>query len=162
MTKSVEELLSDKEFLRKVEKLKKFYPEERSSLLAILHLCQSEIGYIPEEFQEYVAKELNLSPSHIKGVVTFYEMFFDKPKGKYLIQVCRTLPCMLAGAENLLEHISTKLGIQPGQTTVDGKYTLMTVECLACCDKGPAIMINDNLYTKVSKEEFDEIIKELE
>lgn len=161
MTKSVKELLSDKEFLRKIVKLKKMYPEERSSLLAILHLCQSEIGYIPEEFQEYVAKELGLSPSHIKGVVTFYEMFFDKPKGKYLIKVCRTLPCMLAGAEILLEHISLKLGIKPGQTTSDGKYTLMTVECLACCDKGPSIMINDNLYTTVSPEQFDALLKEL-
>jgi NADH-quinone oxidoreductase E subunit len=161
MSKSVNELLSDKEFLRKVEKLKKIYPEERSSLLAILHLCQSKVGYIPEEFQEFVAKELNLSPSHIKGVVTFYEMFFDKPKGRYLIQVCRTLPCMLAGAETLLEHISSKLGIQPGQTTADGKYTLITVECLACCDKGPSMMINDNLYTRVSIEEFDAILKEL-
>ena len=161
MSKSLNELLSDKEFLRKVEKLKKIYPEERSSLLAILHLCQSKVGYIPEEFQEFVAKELNLSPSHIKGVVTFYEMFFDKPKGRYLIQVCRTLPCMLAGAETLLEHISSKLGIQPGQTTADGKYTLITVECLACCDKGPSMMINDNLYTRVSIEEFDAILKEL-
>lgn len=161
MTKSVKELLSDKEFLRRVGKLKKMYPEERSSLLAILHLFQSEIGYITEEVQEFVAKELNLSPSHIKGVVTFYEMFFDKPKGKYLIQVCRTLPCMLAGAEILLEHISLKLGIQPGQTTADGKYTLITVECLACCDKGPSIMINDNLYTSISPEQFDALLKEL-
>jgi len=161
MSKSVKELLSDKEFIRKVEKLKKLYPEERSSLLALLHLCQNEIGYIPHEFQEFVAKELNISPAHIKGVVTFYEMFFDKPKGKYLIQVCRTLPCMLAGAEILLEHISTKLGIQPGQTTPDGKYTLVNVECLACCDKGPAIMINDNIYTRVTPDEFDNILKEL-
>ncbi len=160
MTKSSNELLSDREFLRKIEKLKKLYPEEKSALLAMLHLCQSEMGYISLEIQEFIAKELKLSPAHIKGVVTFYEMFFDKPKGRNLIQVCRTLPCMLAGGEILFEHISTKLGIKEGQTTSDGKWTLMTVECLACCDKGPAIMINDTLYTRVSPREFDEIIKD--
>lgn len=159
MTKKSNELLSDKEFLRKIKKLKELYPEERSALLAMLHLCQSEIGYIPLEMQEFIAKEINLPPAHIKGVVTFYEMFYDKPKGRNLIQVCRTLPCMLAGAEILLEHISDKLGIKEGQTTSDGKWTLMAVECLACCDKGPAIMINDTLYTRVSPEEFDDIMK---
>lgn len=159
--KSVEELINDKRFRDKVSKLKKLYPQEKSALLAALHLCQSEVGYIPNEFQEYIAKELGLSPAHVKGVVTFYDMLYEKPKGKYVIKVCRTLPCMLAGAEILLEHISNKLGIKVGETTSDGKFTLLTVECLACCDRGPSVMINDELYTKVSPSEFDKIFKEL-
>ena len=131
-------------------------------MLAALHLCDSEAGYIPVEFQKHIAEKLNFSFAHVKGVVTFYEMFREKPKGKYLIQVCKTLPCMLAGAEILLDYISSKLGIKPGQTTKDGKYTLITVECLACCDKGPAIMINETLHTKLSPKGFDNILKELD
>jgi NADH-quinone oxidoreductase subunit E len=157
----IKELLNDKKFINKIEKLKKVYPEKRSALLSLLHLCQSEIGFIPEEFQEFIAKELSLSPAHIKGVVTFYEMFYEKKKGKYLIQVCRTLPCMLCGGELLLEHISNKLGIKVGETSNDGKFSLITVECLACCDKGPSMMINETLYTSVTPESFDSILKEL-
>lgn len=159
--KTAKDLLNNKEFLRKIDKLKKIYPSEKSSLLAMLHLINSEIGYIPKECQEFVAKELNLSEAHIKGVVTFYEMFYEKHKGKYLIQVCRTLPCVLNGAEVLLEHISNKLGIKVGETSPDNKFTLVTVECLACCDKGPSIMINDTLYTRVTPQEFDSILKGL-
>jgi NADH-quinone oxidoreductase subunit E len=162
MSKDIQTLLQEKEFERKIEKLAKLYPQERTALLAALHLCESEIGYIPVEFQEYIAEKLHLSKASIKGVVTFYEMFHEKPKGRYLIQVCKTLPCMLAGAEVLLEHISERLGTKPGQTTKDGKFTLVTVECLACCDKGPAVMINETLHTRLTPEGFDRVIGELE
>jgi NADH-quinone oxidoreductase subunit E len=162
VSRDIKALLMDKEFERKIDKLAKLYPQERTALLAALHICQSEMGYVPPEFQQYIADKLNLSKASIKGVVTFYEMFHEKPTGKYLIQVCKTLPCMLAGAETLLEHITARMGINPGQTTKDGKFTLVTVECLACCDKGPAVMINETLHTRLTPEEFERIIRELE
>lgn len=162
MSRDIRELLADKEFQRKMEKLAGLYPEERSALLAALHLCESETGCCGEEFQEYIAGKLGIPRASVKGVVTFYEMFHEKPRGKYLVQVCRTLPCMLAGAEILLDHICGKLGIRPGGTTKDGKFTLVTVECLACCDRGPSLMINDTLYTGLTPEGFDKVIKELD
>jgi len=162
MSPDIKTLLQDKEFERKIDKLAKLYPQERTALLAALHLCDSELGFCPPEFQEYIAGKLGVPKAAVKGVVTFYEMFHDRPTGKYLVQVCKTLPCMLAGAEVLLDHIAAKLGVGPGKTTKDGKFTLITVECLACCDKGPAIMINETLHTRVTPEQFDEIIRELE
>jgi len=99
---------------------------------------------------------------HVRGVVTFYEMFTEQPLGRYLFQVCKTLPCMLAGSEALLEHLQEKLGIRVGQTSSDGKFSLIAVECLACCDGGPALMINEMLYKNISLNELDEILGELE
>lgn len=162
MKRTVEELLKDGEFTRRIEKLAASYPDERTALLAALHLCEAEIGHCPPEFQEYIAGKLDIPRAAVKGVVTFYEMFHEGPRGRYLVQVCVTLPCMLSGAEALLEHISARLGTREGGTTKDGKFTLVTVECLACCDRGPAVMINDALYTKVTPEEFDRVIRELE
>ncbi|MCI4397997.1 MAG: NAD(P)H-dependent oxidoreductase subunit E [Acidobacteria bacterium] len=155
-------LLADKEFAAKIDALKAKYPEPRTALLACLHLCQDELRHIPAECQAFIAERLGLAPAHVRGVVTFYEMYSEKPLGKYLLQVCKTLPCMLAGSEVLLEHMERKLGLKPGQTTKDGRFTLVTVECLACCDGGPALMVNDELYKNVSPERADEILKELE
>jgi len=89
-------------------------------------------------------------------------MFSQKPQGRYLLQVCKTLPCMLAGSEQLLEHLRNKLGVKPGGTTQDGRFSLITVECLACCDGGPALMINEALHKRVSPEDVDRLLDELE
>ncbi len=155
-------LLANEEFARKVEALAAKYPEPRTALLACLHLCQDELHHVPPECQAYIAGKLGMTPAHVRGVVTFYEMYSEKPLGKHLLQVCKTLPCMLAGSELLLEHLERKLGLKPGSTTKDGRFTLVTVECLACCDGGPSLMVNDALYKNVSPEKADEIIKELE
>jgi NADH-quinone oxidoreductase subunit E len=103
-----------------------------------------------------------MSPAHVRGVVTFYEMFTEKQLGRHLLQVCKTLPCMLAGSDVLLEHLQGKLGIRPGETTRDGKFTLVTVECLACCDGGPALMINEMLHRRVTAADADRLLAELE
>jgi NADH-quinone oxidoreductase subunit E len=155
-------LLSDPSFQKKLDALVASFPKPETALIPALHLCQSELRHVPTEFQAFIAQRLGMTPAHVRGVVTFYEMFSEKPHGKYLLQVCKTLPCMLAGSEVLLEHLQNKLGLRPGQTTQDGRFSLVTVECLACCDGGPSLMVNETLYRRVSPAEADRILAELE
>ena len=156
------ELLASPDFLKKIDELATEYPESRTALISALHLCQTELRHVPLEFQAFIADRLQMKPAHVRGVVTFYEMFTEKQLGRHLLQVCKTLPCMLSGSEVLLEHLQRKLGIKAGQTTGDGKFTLITVECLACCDGGPALMINETLHRRVSPADVDRLLGELE
>ena len=159
---AVETLLGDREFQAKLDALVQGFPRPQSALLPALHLCQAELRHVPVEFQAFIAERLGLPAAHVRGVVTFYEMFSEKPLGRHLLQVCRTLPCMLAGSEVLLEHLQNRLSLRPGQTSHDGRFTLMTAECLACCDGGPALMVNETLYRRVSPDDADRILSELE
>jgi NADH-quinone oxidoreductase subunit E len=159
---NVQGLLSDPQFMAKLDALIAGYPRPETALLQALHLCQSELRHVPVEFQAFIAERLGMSPAHVRGVVTFYEMYSEKPHGRYLLQVCKTLPCMLAGSEVLLEHLQNKLGLKCGDTTRDGKFSLITVECLACCDGGPALMVNETLHRRVSPADVDRILSELE
>lgn len=159
---AVAQMLENPEFQARMEALIQAFPEKRTALLLALHQCQSELRFVPLEFQAFIADKLGMSPAHVRGVVTFYEMFTEKQLGRHLLQVCKTLPCMLTGSEVLLEHLQSKLGITAGQTTGDGKFTLITVECLACCDGGPALMINETLHRRVTPADADRILSELE
>jgi NADH-quinone oxidoreductase subunit E len=162
VTQDVKGLLKDREFVSKIDELASRYPKPETALLPCLHLCQDAVRHVPLEFQAFIAERLGLTPAHVRGVVTFYEMYTEKPTGRYLLQVCRTLPCMLAGSEVLLEHLQRKLRLRVGDTTQDGRFTLISVECLACCDGGPALMVNETLHRRVSIEEADRILAELE
>ncbi len=155
-------LLSDPTFVAEIVELVTHYPKPESALIPSLHLCQSRLRHVPVEFQAFIADKLGMSPAHVRGVVTFYEMFSQSPQGKYLLQVCKTLPCMLAGSEQLLDHLQAKLGLKPGGTTQDGRFSLITVECLACCDGGPALMVNETLHKRVSPEDVDRLLNDLE
>jgi NADH-quinone oxidoreductase subunit E len=159
---AVEALLGNKDFQKKLDALVEGYPRPQTALIPALHLCQSELRHVPIEFQAFIAQRLGLPQAHVRGVVTFYEMFSEKPLGRYLLQVCKTLPCMLAGSETLLEHLQNRLNLKAGHTSHDGKFTLMTAECLACCDGGPALMVNEALYRRVSLDDADRILAELE
>jgi len=149
------------------ETLKRFgeivgrYPKKDAAMLPVLHLAQREFGYLSPEAIEYVAELMDVSPARVYGVVTFYTMLNMKPIGKYHIQVCRTLPCALVGAEKITTLLKSKLGLQAGETTPDGKFTLSEVECLASCGTGPMMQINDDYYENLSKEKVEEILKNL-
>jgi NADH-quinone oxidoreductase subunit E len=162
MAQDVTGLLKDPAFVSKVDELLARYPRPETALLPCLHLCQEALRHVPPEFQAFVADRLGLSPAHVRGVVTFYEMYSEKPLGRHLLQVCRTLPCMLAGSEKLLDHLQRKLRLRAGETTQDGRFSLVAVECLACCDGGPALMVNETLHRRVSCEDADRILAELE
>ncbi len=146
------------ESLQEFNELLKRYPEKRAATLPALHLAQQEFGYISEDAIEYVAGLLEQTPAEVSGVVSFYTMYFRQPMGRYVIQVCSTLSCSLLGSRHLVEHISKKLGIQPGETTEDGKFSLIKVECLGACGTAPVMRLNNEYYEDVSGVSLDIIL----
>ncbi len=137
------------------------YPTKQAALLPTLWLAQEEFGLISLEVMAYIAQLLEISPSHVYGVATFYTMFHLKPVGKYNVQVCRTLSCALMGSEKILDHLKNKLNVDEGGTTLDGKFTLCTVECLASCDTGPAMMVNEKYFESLTPQKVDEVLNNL-
>jgi NADH-quinone oxidoreductase E subunit len=126
------------------ELLTKYPPErKRSAVLAALYLVQEQQGYVSANGMRHVAPILDLTPAEVEDVATYYVMFFKEPVGKYVVQVCRTLSCALAGAERVTEALSEKLGIQVGQTDASGTFTLQEFECLGACDRAPVVMVNN-------------------
>jgi NADH-quinone oxidoreductase subunit E len=120
-------------------------PEERkSAILAALYLVQAQQGYITRNGMRHVAEVIGCTTAEVEEVVAFYTMFYTRPVGRYVIQVCRTLSCALMGAERVSEEIASNLGIQPGGTDAAGEFTLHEVECLGACDRAPVIAVNDD------------------
>lgn len=146
---------------RRFKELLTHYPTKRAATIPTLHLAQEQNGYISEEVMEYVAELLDLSVAQVQDVVSFYPMFFQEPVGKHIIRVCKTLPCMLCDSKKILEHLMTSLGISPEQTTEDGMFTLLTVECLAACDQAPVMMVDEELYGKLTPQRVDEILAQV-
>jgi len=147
--------------LEKLKEILKSYPTSQASLLPLLHLAQKEIGYIDDEVSAYIARKLNLPPCKVKGSASFYTFFPSPQMGKYVIRVCQTLSCSLLGAEHLIDYLSRKLGIEPGQTTTDNKFSLLKSECLGSCGKAPVMMINDKYYENLNQEKIDKILNRL-
>lgn len=143
---------------RQVDDILTRYPETRAALLPVLWLCQAQNGWISPEVIDYVAKRLNLSTAVIQGVVTFYTMFFEEPVGENVVWVCRTLSCDLRGGKAVQEHLEKRLGCHAGQTTADGKFTLLKAECLAACGQAPMVQINDRYFEDLDLETLDRII----
>ncbi|MPZ77538.1 MAG: NADH-quinone oxidoreductase subunit NuoE [Deltaproteobacteria bacterium] len=147
--------------------LKKFaetvsrYPKKEAAMLPVLNLAQQEFGYLGPEAIEYIAKLMGQSPARVHGVVSFYTMYNMKPIGRHHIQVCRTLPCALGGAEHVTEFIKQKLGIEVGQTTTDGRFTLSEVECLASCGTAPMMQVDDDYYENLDEEKVTQILESL-
>ncbi|MGB5809146.1 MAG: NADH-quinone oxidoreductase subunit NuoE [Polyangiales bacterium] len=134
------------------------YPERRAALLPVLWLCQRQHGWISPEVVQYVAGRLDLSTAIVRGVVTFYTMFFDEPVGENVIWVCRTLSCDLRGGKAIQEHLENRLGCSAGETTADGKFTLLKAECLAACGQAPMVQINDYYYENLDAAALDRIV----
>lgn len=151
------------ERLAKAQEIIARYPEgkQKSALLPLLHLLQEQEGWTPTEGMDYVASLLNIEPIEVYEVASFYTMYHLKPVGKHVIEYCRTGPCCLMGAEDVLAHLKQRLSIDTGQTTVDGQFTLKEVECLAACGMGPVFQIREKYYMNLTNERVDEIIDEL-
>ena len=137
------------------------YPKKEAAILPVLYLAQQEFGYLGQEAIEYVAQLMGQSTARVQGVVSFYTMLNTKPIGRHHIQVCRTLPCALRGAEQLTGFIKKTLGIEVGQTTDDGRFTLSEVECLASCGTAPMMQVNDDYYENLTDEKVTEILASL-
>ncbi|NWG11906.1 MAG: NADH-quinone oxidoreductase subunit NuoE [Acidobacteria bacterium] len=137
------------------------YPQRRSALIPSLQLAQSEAGYLAPDVICEIAEIFDLSPNEVYEVVSFYTMLYRKPVGKYVIQVCTNISCLLCKAEEILAHLEKRLGIKPGETTADGKFTLLEVECLASCDTAPVAQINEDYYENLTVQRIDEILESL-
>ncbi len=139
-------------------KLQQNYPVKRSALIPALHLAQNEVGYLPLEVQEEVAQLFDLATSEVHGVVTFYDMFFEKPMGKHIIHVCKNASCMLRGADELLNKLCEKLQVAPGGTSADGEFSIIPSECLAACDRAPMMLVDETVVGPVNENEIDQVL----
>jgi len=147
---------------KKIDKIIARYPQKEAALLPVLHVIQKEFGQISTEEEILAASLLGISHVKVREVVSFYTMFNRKAVGKYHIQVCSNLTCTLMGADNVLSFIEEKLGIKPGETTSDKKFSLSTVECLGACEQAPSMMINIDYYGYLDKEKINKILDNLE
>jgi NADH-quinone oxidoreductase subunit E len=151
------------EKLNKVKEIIARYPEgkQKSALIPILHLAQDEFdGWLDVPVMDYVAGLLDILPIEVYEVATFYTMFNTKRVGKYLLEVCRTGPCMLNGSDEIIDYIKEKLGINEGETTADGLFTLKPAECLGACGYAPMMQLGKHFREHLTKEKVDQIIAE--
>lgn len=140
---STEELIFSPALLTQFGEIVARYPEgkHKSALLPMLHLVQAEYGWVSPAAMDKVAEFLDLKPIEVYEVATFYTMYFLKPTGKYMLEVCRTGPCCLVGAEQIMDHLEQTLGVKEGEITPDGLFSWRGVECLAACGFGPVLQI---------------------
>ncbi|MBS1527985.1 MAG: NAD(P)H-dependent oxidoreductase subunit E [Bacteroidetes bacterium] len=141
------------------------YPQgkQKSALLPILHLVQAEYGWVSVPAMDKVAEYLDLQPIEVYEVATFYTMYFMRPQGKFVLEVCRTGPCCLVGAEKIMDHIEQKLGVKEGEVTPDGLFSWRGVECLAACGFGPVLQIGPEytFYENLTNDSVDQLIEDL-
>src|SRR5687767_4622009 len=137
------------------------YPSKRSAILPLMFIVQRERGYLDPPGVLYLANRLALRVTDIWEVATFYSMIHTEPVGKYHIQVCRTLSCKIMGAGKVTEHCAKKLGINPGETTADGRFTLSEVECLGSCGTAPMMQINFDYHENLTPEKIDQVLDSL-
>lgn len=148
----------------KAELSKKYfprYPTKRACLLPVLHAVQHAYNWIPPAALEEVAEFLELAPAEVMDTATFYEEYWLKPKGKYLIQVCRSLSCEICGSRQLTQRMMDKLGIELGETTRDQRYTLVELECLGSCGTAPVALVNQVLHENLTPQKLEAEIDKL-
>ncbi len=144
--------------LKKIEELKTRYQQPQSVVLAALWMWQEEHGWISEEGMKSVADVLGLPIHHVYGVVSFYTMFNRKPVGRHKIEVCTNVSCMLRNSGKILKHIEESLHLNVGETTPDGRFTLVEAECLGSCGTAPMMQVGDEYYENLDTEKVDKIL----
>ncbi|MFC7524341.1 NADH-quinone oxidoreductase subunit NuoE [Parapedobacter sp. GCM10030251] len=153
------------ELLVKFAEIVARYPEgrQKSALLPVLHEVQAVYGWLSVPAMDRVAAYLGIEPIEVYEVATFYTMFFLQPQGKYMLEVCRTGPCCLVGAERIMKHIESRLGVKEGEVTPDGLFSWRGVECLAACGYGPVLQIGPEytFYENLNEDNVDKLIEEL-
>lgn len=147
--------------MEKVREILNRYGNSKENLIQVMLELQNISGTnsLPHEWVEFVAKELDMPFSKVYSVISFYSMFGNTPRGKYLVEVCKSGPCYVTGAKNILQLLEDKLNIKPGQTTEDGVFTLIQSSCFGACDIAPAIKIGENVYGNLTSEKLSEIVE---
>ena len=147
------------EFEQRFAEMVTHYPTKRSVLVPTLLYAQDETGYLSDEVIQEIARRLELTELDVRNVISYYSMLTTKPRGKYNVQVCTNIACMLRGGEELFAHCRKKLGIGHKQTTEDGRFTLEEVECIGACSWAPAIQVNYDFHENLTVEKLDKVLE---
>ena len=136
------------------------FGRERNSLIPILQEFQRRYSYVSDFAMQIIADELNIHPVEVFSVISFYAFLYEKPRGSFIIKLCRTISCDMQGKDRVAQQLENDLGIKFGETTPDGKFTLEWANCIGMCDQGPALLVNDKVYTRVTPQIVHEILEE--
>jgi NADP-reducing hydrogenase subunit HndA len=150
------------EDVNKIKEICASFNNDPQELINVLHKCQEHFGYLPAEIQEVISNELVVPVAKVYGVVTFYSFFTMTPKGKHPVSICMGTACYVRGAEKVLEEFKKELGLQVGQTTQDGKFSLSSLRCVGACGLAPVVMVGDKTYGRVAPDDVRNILKEYE
>jgi NADH-quinone oxidoreductase E subunit len=158
----LDEVRFDDDMEAAIQEILTRYPTKQAAIMPLLWMSQERWGWISTAVTTAVAARLELSPAFVEGVTSFYTMYQRTPPGRYLVQVCTTLSCQLCGTSELVDHLKQKLGIDFGETTADGKFTLVDVQCLGACGEAPVVQINNDYYTELDADALDALLDGLE
>ena len=160
-TEQTDSMALSEQTREEIRRLADRLPSRRSAIIPALYIVHDEEGWLSEESAAEVAEILGETPTEITSVASFYTLFSLAPKGRHVIRVCQSISCVLMGTDAIIERLKARLGIEVGETTDDRLFTLETCECLAACDRGPAMQVDDQYYEHLTPERVDEIIDEL-
>ena len=146
----------------KVDKEASKYPSRRAAVKSALRYCQEEVGWVSNGVVTAVATHLGLEPIEVYEVATFYDMFYTEPGGRHRIRVCTNVSCMLRGAETIVNHLKEKLGIKVGETSPDGRITLLEAECLAACGGAPMLVCGNQYFENLTTDKLDSLLDQLD
>lgn len=144
-----------------IEQMRQRYPDPRSAVMPALWLLQHREGVLTAQGMREVAWALRLAPAHVEAVASFYSMYFFKPHGRFVVEMCTNVSCLLAGARPVMQALETRLGVKHGETTPDGEFTLMEVECLGACGNAPACQVNHRFFEHLTPEGVGGLIDRL-
>jgi NADH-quinone oxidoreductase subunit E len=147
--------------LAEVRRLQALYPDRQAALLPVLRMAQEAFGYVSPAVEVYVASLFDMTPAHVHEVVTFYTLFFQQPVGRHVIAVCHNLSCTLRGAEGIVGYLEERLGVEAGETTADGRVTLLRVECLCACEAAPMMQVDDDYVGPLDRAAVDRVLEGL-
>jgi NADH-quinone oxidoreductase subunit E len=137
------------------------YPLPKSALIPLCHLAQEQDGHLTDEAMAHIAELVGVTSAEVLGTASFYEMFKMEPVGRYMVNICTNISCLLVGGEELLHHAEERLGIKPGQNTADGLFTIEDAECIAACTEAPCLQVNYRYFHRISHDEFDQLVDDL-
>ena len=150
------------EFRKKTDAILPNYETKRAALLEVLRMIQGDYGFITLENEKEVAEYLGIADIDVREVMTFYTLYYEKPRAQTRLNVCRTLSCSMLGADDMIQHLEQKLGIKAGEKSPDGKFSLVTVECLGSCEIAPMMQVNDEAFVGcLTKQKLDELLKQV-
>ena len=156
------ELKNDRDFIGTANEAVDMYHGKREELIPILMKVNQEIGFIPKEAMEQISSRMHIPQSQLYSVATFYHMFFTKQTGRHVIKFCESAPCHVVGGREVFDALKNELGIEPGETSNDGKWTLTTTSCLGICGVGPVIMVDEDIYGNIIPNQIPNILAKYE